>query len=125
MQKSETASKAKNYGVRSIPAVVIDGILASCCAGRGNCYATAGRRDDAFKVLDQLHEIPKQRYMSAYWPATIYAALNEKDQAFHWLDRAYQEHSPWMVYTKLFPWLDNLRSDPRFQDLLRRMNFPA
>ena len=91
----------------------------------GNCYATAGRRDDAFKVLDQLHEIPKQRYMSAYWPATIHAALNEKDQAFHWLDLAYQEHSPWMVYTKLFPWLDNLRSDPRFQDLLRRMNFPA
>jgi TolB-like protein len=91
----------------------------------GNCYATAGRRDDAFKVLDQLHEIPKQRYMSAYWPATIYAALNEKDQAFHWLDRAYQEHSPWVAYTKVFPWLDNLRSDPRFQDLLRRMNFPA
>lgn len=91
----------------------------------GNCYATAGRRDDAFEVLDQLHEISKQRYMSAYWPAAIYAVLNEKDLAFHWLELAYQERSSWMAYTKVYPWLDNLRPDPRFKDLLRRMNFPA
>ena len=78
----------------------------------GNCYATAGRREDAFKVLDQLHEISNQRYMSAYWPAAIYAALNERDQAFHWLDLAYQGRSAWIVYTKLFPWLDNLNFPP-------------
>ena len=91
----------------------------------GNCYAAAGRRDDAFEVLDQLHVISKQRYMSAYFPAAIYAVLNEKDQAFHWLDLAHQERAPWMALTQVMPWLDNLRSDPRFQDLLRRMNFPA
>jgi tetratricopeptide (TPR) repeat protein len=91
----------------------------------GNCYAAAGRRDDAFEVLDQLHEISKQRYMSAYFPAAIYAVLNEKDQAFHWLDLAHQERAPWMALTQVMPWLDNLRSDPRFQDLQRRMNFPA
>lgn len=89
------------------------------------CYATAGRRDDAFEVLDHLHEISKQRYMSAYWPAAIYAVLNEKDLAFRWLELAYQERSSWMAYTKVYPWLDNLRPDPRFKDLLRRMNFPA
>jgi TolB-like protein len=91
----------------------------------GNCYAAAGRRDEAFEVLDQLYEISKQRYMSAYWPAAIYALLNEKDQAFHWLDLALQERAPWMALTQVMPWLDNLRSDPRFEHLLRRMNFPA
>jgi len=90
----------------------------------GICYATAGRRGDAFEVLDQLHEFSTHRYVSAYLPATIYAALNEIDQAFRWIELAYQERAPWMVYTKEFPWLDNLRADPRFQHLLRRMKFP-
>ena len=89
-----------------------------------HCYGASGRRDDALSILQQLQDLSKQRYVTAYWPAVIYASLNEKDETFRWLDIAYQERSAWMVYTKIFPWFDNLRSDPRFDDLLRRMNFP-
>ena len=58
------------------------------------------------------------------WMAYIYSCLNEKDEAFRWLEKAYQERSAWLVYMNMAPWLDNLRSDSRFDDLLRRMNFP-
>ena len=56
--------------------------------------------------------------------AYIYACLNDKDEAFRWLEKAYRDRSAWMAHMKESPWLDNLRSDPRFDDLLRRMNFP-
>jgi len=91
----------------------------------GSCFAAAGNRDQALEVLNQLHEISKQRYVSAYFPAAIYAVLNEKEEAFHWLDLALQERAPWMALTQVMPWLDNLRVDPRFRDLLRCMKFPS
>lgn len=53
-----------------------------------------------------------------------YACLNEKDEAFHWLDKAYEGRSPWLAYATGFFWLDNLPSDSRFDALLRRINFP-
>jgi tetratricopeptide (TPR) repeat protein len=54
--------------------------------------------------------------------AVIYAKLGEKDKSFEWLERGYQEHRPWLNSMKTNPKWDNLRSDPRFNDLLRRMN---
>jgi tetratricopeptide (TPR) repeat protein len=93
-------------------------------AAVGHAYATEGRKSEALKVLDQLKELSKRRYVSAYWIAQIYAALGEKEQAFEWLRKAYEERSVWMVYLKVDPGLDPLRSDPRFQELVRRMNFP-
>lgn len=90
----------------------------------GHCYASAGRRQDAMSILQQLQEISKKRYVPAYWPAVIYTSLHERDEAFRWLEIAYEERSAWMIYTKVFPYLDNLRPDPRFKDLLHRMNYP-
>ena len=58
------------------------------------------------------------------WMAYICSCLNANDEAFRYLEAAYAEHSAWLVYLKQFFWLDNLRSDPRFGSLLRRMNFP-
>lgn len=61
------------------------------------------------------------------YPATTakyYAQLGDKDQAFAWLEKAYEKHDSPMHRLKVQPWWDPLRSDPRFQDLLRRMNFP-
>jgi TolB-like protein/Tfp pilus assembly protein PilF len=90
----------------------------------GEAYAVAGRREDAQKILDELKETAKQRYVTPYVLARIYAALNEKDEAFRLLEKAYQEHAAWTAFMKSDPRLDNLRSDPRFGDLMRRMNFP-
>ena len=54
----------------------------------------------------------------------FYAALGEKDEAMAWLERAYEERDQWMVYIKAYPGWDALRSEPRFQALVRSMNFP-
>jgi len=91
----------------------------------GEAYAAAGHREDAHKILEQLKEISKQRYITPYVVGRIYAALGKKDEAFRWLELAYQERAAWMVFLKVDPRLDGLRPDPRFQDLLRRMNFPT
>ena len=56
--------------------------------------------------------------------AKIYAQLGDKEQAFAWLEKAYEEHDGWIVTLKVEPLLDPLRSDSRFGDLLRRMNLP-
>jgi serine/threonine protein kinase/tetratricopeptide (TPR) repeat protein len=90
----------------------------------GRVYAVSGKRAEARKVLEELNEVSKQFYVSPYNIALIYAGLGEKDQALAWLERAFAERSTWMPYLKVDPWLDSLRSEPRFQDLLRRMNFP-
>jgi len=86
--------------------------------GRG--YALAGRRAEAQKVLDQLNELSKGKYVPAFRRAEIYAALGEKDKAFEWLQKAYEEH--FIMAIKVEPVYDPLRSDPRWADLLRRMN---
>jgi serine/threonine protein kinase/Tfp pilus assembly protein PilF len=90
----------------------------------GYVYAAAGKKVEAQKVLEELKGLLKQRYVSPYNIACVYAGLNDKDQAFEWLERAYQDRSYYMTLLKTETVLDNLRPDPRFKDLLRRMNLP-
>jgi TolB-like protein/class 3 adenylate cyclase len=89
----------------------------------GHAYAVAGKRAEAEKVINDLTEISKQRYFPPYFIALIYVGLNDKDQAFVWLEKAFAEHSSGMTYLKVEPMFDPIRSDPRFQDLLRRVGF--
>jgi len=72
--------------------------------------------------LDYWKERAKQEYVQSWQFAKIYAALDEKDQAFEWLDRAYEARESSLRTLKVSPQFDPLRDDPRFQDLLRRMN---
>jgi len=90
----------------------------------GRAFAVSGRREKALRMLDELKEIAKQRYDDPLAFAILYAALGEKDQAFQWLERGYQDHALVMTDLKVDPRYDNLRSDPRFADLLRRVGFP-
>jgi hypothetical protein len=69
-----------------------------------------------------LRQQSRDGYIPAYFMAGIYAGLGEKDHAFEWLNRSYEERE-WLSL-KLDPFLDNLRSDPRFRELLRRLNLP-
>jgi eukaryotic-like serine/threonine-protein kinase len=85
----------------------------------GYGYAAAGRRLEAQKVLDQLNEISNEKYVAPRHRAVIYAGLVEKDMAFEWLEKGYEDRS---IFIKAYPGFDPLRSDPRFADLLRRMN---
>lgn len=87
----------------------------------GTSYALAGKRNEAQKVIGELNELSRRRYVSSYSLAEVYATWGDKDRAFAWLEKAYQEHAFLLVYLKAEPELDSLRSDPRFADLLRRM----
>ena len=94
-------------------------------AALAHAYAASGRRPDAEKILSDLLRQSKTNYVSPYMIATIYAGLGDKDRAFEFLERAHQERSPDIPYfLKADLRLDTLRSDPRFQNLLRRVGLP-
>ncbi len=87
----------------------------------GLVYGLAGRKDDANTVLNELLELNKTRYITPAALVNIYIGLGQKDQAFIWLERAFQERSNYLAYLKVFPLMDPLRSDPRFADLVQRV----
>lgn len=91
----------------------------------GHVYAVSGRRAEAQRVAADLEEKVRKQEVSPFLPAVVYAGLNEKDKAFYWLERAYQERSNWLTLIKVGRRLKNLRGDPRFDDLLRRVGFPT
>jgi len=93
-------------------------------AGLAHAYASSGRREEAIKILGQLEEQSKRDYLPTYHIAAAYVALGDRDRAFEWLERAYRERSFFLAHVKVEPAFDSLHSDPRFQDLVRRMNFP-
>jgi hypothetical protein len=84
----------------------------------------AGKRQEAHKALTEMRELAKKRYVTAYGVALVYAGLGEKDQAFVWLQRGVEEHTHWLVWTKLDPRWNSLRDDPRFEQVLRRVGLP-
>ena len=90
-------------------------------AGLAITYAKMGRLEDARRVLNQRIEKSRQQYVAADSIAAVYVALGDKEEAFRWLERAFDEHSAPMFYLACHPIFRALRSDPRFADLLRRM----
>lgn len=86
-------------------------------------YAASGNRIEAQNTLERLIAAAKDRYVPAYAFAPVYVGLGAKNQAFKWLEKSIEERSPWMGTTlALGAGFDSLRSDPRFTNLLHRMN---
>jgi eukaryotic-like serine/threonine-protein kinase len=94
-------------------------------AALAHTYGKAGRRKDALQVLDDLTELAKHKYVAPQFFAGIHIALGEKDRAVECLEESYQEHSHWLIYLHIDPSMDDLRNDPRFQDLLTRVGLPV
>ena len=90
----------------------------------GYTYAVVGRRNEAYKVVEQIKERSKRKYVLPVDIALIYVGLGEKSQAFEWLEKAYTERDENLLYLKVDPVWDSLRPDPRFSDLLRRVGLP-
>jgi tetratricopeptide (TPR) repeat protein len=90
----------------------------------GYAHARLGQRSYAFRVLDQLKAASKQRYVPALSFAIVYVGLGEKEQAFLWLEKAYEERTNSLAYLKVQATWDPLRADPRFADLVRRIGLP-
>jgi len=89
----------------------------------GYVLATEGKNDAARKTLDELHAIRKQRYIFPNMIANVYIGLGEKDQAVSWLEQAYDDRCSAMCGLLVEPMFDSLRSDVRFQSLMKRLGF--
>jgi eukaryotic-like serine/threonine-protein kinase len=88
----------------------------------GHAYAVSGKRTAAQKVLAELKELSKRRYVDPSDIAEIYIGLGDKAHALEWLERAYEDRGYSLTYIKVEPAFDRLRGEPRFQQLLRGMN---
>ena len=93
-------------------------------ASLGKILGDSGRKGEARKLLQELEERSKRRYLSRCLIALVQIGLGEKDQAIASLQQGYRDRDQWILYLKVDPHMDDLRSDPRFQDLLRRVGFP-
>ncbi len=89
-------------------------------------YAESGDPIEARRRLEVATKkvTDAKAYLRPGWVAEVYVGLGDKDAAMQWLERAYKEHDLWLALLKVWPRFDPLRSDPRYQDLLKRMNFP-
>jgi serine/threonine protein kinase/tetratricopeptide (TPR) repeat protein len=93
-------------------------------AALAQTFGTARRREEAIQILDDLTKLAKQKYVPSYFFAGIHIGLGEDDRAIEYLEKSYEERSHWLIYLHLDPSMDGLRSNPRFQDVLRRIGLP-
>jgi eukaryotic-like serine/threonine-protein kinase len=93
-------------------------------SGLGWVYAVSGRRADALKLAKEFKDLSSHAYIDPYNVAVIYAGLGDKDEAFRWLEKGYEQRSSGMPYLTTDPFWYGMRSDPRYVDLLRRMGLP-
>jgi DNA-binding winged helix-turn-helix (wHTH) protein/TolB-like protein/Tfp pilus assembly protein PilF len=92
-------------------------------SGLGWVYAIAGRRKDAVRIIEDFNTLSSGAHVDPYWVAAIYAGLRDKDRAFELLEKSYREHGV-MAFLTEDPFWEDLRSDPRYADLLRRIGLP-
>lgn len=93
-------------------------------AGLGHAYARAGDKENAIHFLEELKILEKERYVSPCYFALLCQVIDENDWAFDWLEKAFSNHDAELVYFGVDPRLENLRSDARGRDLLRRIGLP-
>ncbi len=93
-------------------------------AALARTYAVSGRTTEARNLLDQLMQQSKKQYVSPFYVAIVYAGLGENDHALDWLEKAYGDHSNAIIFLKVDPQLDTLRSNPRFHELQRKLRLP-
>jgi TolB-like protein/Tfp pilus assembly protein PilF len=102
-------------------AIEMSGNVTFTTAGLGHLYASSEKSAAAQAIFDELCVRAQKTYVPAYDLALVCTGLGRTDQAFDWLNKAYEERSGWLTYLKVEPRLDTLRGDSRFNDLLRRV----
>jgi serine/threonine protein kinase/tetratricopeptide (TPR) repeat protein len=94
-------------------------------AALAHTYGKSGRAKDALQVLDDLSELANHKYVAPHFFAGIHIGLGDSDRAIECLEKSWDERCHWLIYLHLDPSMDDLRGNPRFQDLLRRAGLPA
>jgi len=105
-------------------ALALSGNETSFKAELGNAYAVAGKKAEALGILHDLLQMSSRQYVSPYSIALVYVGLDQKDEAFRWLDKAYQERSVRLINIAVHPRFASLHSDPRFAALVQRIGLP-
>ena len=106
--------------IENAPIALNDTVTLSAAA---YVYAKAGERHKALEILSELQRLSSQEYEPAFHIAQIYLGLGDNEQAFAWLDKACDERSVWLIWLGVDPKFDPLRSDPRFEELLKKIRF--
>jgi serine/threonine protein kinase/tetratricopeptide (TPR) repeat protein len=94
-------------------------------AALAHSYGKAGRAKEALEILVDLANFAQHKYVAPHFFAGIHIGLGENDRAVEYLEKSYEEHSHWLIYLHIDPSMDDLRNDPRFQNLLRRVGLPV
>lgn len=94
-------------------------------AAPGFVAGVAGRPELALEALAELEQLSTRRFVTSYGVALVHAGLGQNDAAFAFLNKAFDERSNWLVWLRLDPRWNALRSDPRFVELVSRMRFPS
>jgi tetratricopeptide (TPR) repeat protein len=93
-------------------------------AGIGNVYGNMGQPAEAKKILNQLLIMSDSAYVTPYGVALVYVGINNLDKTFEWLDKAYADRAHWLVWLKLDPRWDPIRSDKRYAPLVAKIGLP-
>jgi tetratricopeptide (TPR) repeat protein len=88
-------------------------------AALAHVHAVAGESGEAAGILGELENLSQRRYVSPYWLGLVYAGLGDRARALELLGRAYEERDVWLTWLGVEPRFDGLRTEPRFQELLR------
>jgi tetratricopeptide (TPR) repeat protein len=110
--------------VRCVEKPAFVGRFAASLSVRGQVYGFAGRRDDAMRILKELEELAKEEYVSPHHFFAIQVGVGDKDAWRKTLWEAYEQRLNSVVLYKAVPWLDPIRSDPVFQEIIRRVGLP-
>jgi TolB-like protein/Tfp pilus assembly protein PilF len=102
-------------------AVKLSGESTLALAMLGHALASAGRREEAFEILEKLKERSKSQYVPSYWIAVIYNGFKDRKEVIAWLTKAFEERSSWLVWCNVEPRFDWLREDPEFKSLVNAM----
>ena len=120
--KGEYSSAISEYAkIPKLPTAADDPVS---IGGLGFVFARAAKREQALEIISQFKAAAESRYVDAYMVAAVYAGLDDKSRAFDWLNKGLEERSASMVFLKVDPFFDNLRIDPRYANLLRRVGLP-
>ena len=93
-------------------------------AALGNIYGEEGKKTEALKILDTMNSLSPSKFVTSYGIALVYVGIGDKDKAFEWLKKAYEERSNWMVWLKSDPRWATITSDKRYTELVRKVGLP-